>query len=269
MAITIDPTPVEDKNEEITQILSQLSADELQQKFDTQIADIEDSYQGSLTKINESYDLAVQSYNEGQLDVEQVTEEFRRTTGEQITNIANAYNTQAAREAERVDALVAGGALGGNAYRAFQAKSQVSRDLMGQAVGQIADISLKASESLMDTYATVGSDNQSFAVESMSTIASIAGQQAEAMLGFSSLLASTSTEYEGLMQNLMSIQLSTLSEQNTFALQSAELELRRQQSNQSAGLALMNMPSRMSFYRTTVSSFGDITHENIAGATVR
>jgi hypothetical protein len=177
---------------------------------------------------NDSYNRAISSYEEGLIDADEITSEFRQTTEEQITNIANLYNVQAAREAERVDALVAGGALGGNAYRAYQAHAQVSRDLSAQASGQIAEISINASKTLMDTYAAVGQANQTFTAQSMSTIASIAGMQADAALGFSQLLSSVEISSQQLLQGLMDIQLRTFAEMNAYDLSLRQLDLERE-----------------------------------------
>ena len=201
-----------------------LEAGQAQSDYDDRIAQLERDKQASYEKFEGLYDDITSGYKSEKLDSEALLGEMRGVFEAEITNMSNAYNNQAAREAERVDALVANGALGGNAYRAYQAHTQTNRDLMSQATGQIAAVTLQATESLMSKGVEIAAINQAFYSQTMSTLASIANAQAQSSIGFSQLLVQAEIAGTETIQNIYGLQLNIMSQQNELYLNTRKLD---------------------------------------------
>lgn len=161
----------------------------------------------ALDDIKSMYNQVMSIYNTSAIDSNALLGEMRSAIQNTVTGIANAYNNQAAREGERVDALIASGAMGGNAYRAYQAHTQTARDLMSQAVGQIAQVTLSSTESLMNAGIKFSEIDQARSSSAIAAIAALAGTQADIMVNYSKMLTENAVNAQASFQNLMQLNI--------------------------------------------------------------
>jgi len=198
---------------------SQIKAD-----WDAVVAELGENQDVAMAKLSESYDFIKAEYMSGKLDSNEILGEMRTAMSSEIGKMANSYNNVMAREAERVDALVANGALGGNAYRAYQAHTQTNRDLMAQATGQIAAVTLQYTDSIATKAIQIGQVNAANYSAAAGALSSIAGKQADTMLGFSDLLVKANAASETSLLNIYGLQLGVMAEQNKLFLANRELD---------------------------------------------
>jgi hypothetical protein len=132
-----------------------------QQQFQDLMADINASATQSQAAIN-AFNQQVQealatsldrpdpvSVERTQIDIDSVVAPMRDALNEQITNMKTSYQSQVAVQAKQLDALMGTGAFGGNTFRAQQAYQASMNQLMGQALGQIAQTTLTAEGNIM------------------------------------------------------------------------------------------------------------------------
>lgn len=200
-----------------------LSGDQIKSDWEQTINDLNAKADEAQAVLSESYDYIKSEYEAGRVDSEDILKDMRTAMSTEVSKMANAYNNQAAREAERVDALVANGALGGNAYRAYQAHTQTNRDLMAQATGQIAAVTLQYTDSIATKAVQLAGINSSNYSATAAALASIAGKQADSMLGFSDLLVQANVNAETNLLNIYGLQLQTMAEQNKLYLANRQL----------------------------------------------
>jgi hypothetical protein len=91
------------------------------------------------------------------IDIEGIVKPMRDTLSNQLTNMKNAYRSQAQVQAKQLDAAVGAGAFGGNSYRAQQAYQSAMNELFNQTAGQIANVAISAEQTIMGAVAELSS----------------------------------------------------------------------------------------------------------------
>lgn len=254
-ATTVSATDLANTTQEIADSSTvpaqyQQNIDTIQSDFDARVADIDAQRAASSAEFSSEIDRIRTEYTENRLNPDELLGDLRTTYQTQIGAVSNAYNAQVAREAERVDALIAGGSLGGNAYRAYQAHSTSSRELLGQAMGQIAQMSISAEESLASAGVSIATANADLFSQVSQTVSSLVAAQASSALNYSQLLSQTEIAAQDAISNMYSLALSERQLAQQLVLetrsQDIQLELGYLQANTQIQLQLMNNMSYMS-----------------------
>jgi len=91
------------------------------------------------------------------IDIEGIVAPMRDTLDAQLSNMKNAYKSQAQVQAKQLDAAVGAGAFGGNSYRAQQVYQSSMNQLFNDTSAQIATVALNAEQTILSTVAELSS----------------------------------------------------------------------------------------------------------------